>query len=77
MRDLVEFIVRALVDDEQAAAVREMSRGEETVLEVTVAPAEIGRLIGRQGRTVKAIRMVVAAAEKGGGRPPVVEIVGA
>ncbi len=63
MRDAVELIVRSLVHDGEAVDVREHSRDSKTtVIEVRVAEADMGKLIGRQGRTVKAIRSLLHAA---------------
>ena len=61
MRDLVEFIARALVADPDAVRVDEVEDGGETVLEVRVAPDDLGRVIGRSGRTASALRTVVGA----------------
>ncbi len=62
MRDTVEMIVKALVSDQEAVSVREEERERLTVIEVRVAPSDMGKLIGRQGRTVKALRSVIHAA---------------
>ncbi len=78
MKELVEFLVRALVDDQQAVSIREVVGADgQPTLEITVAPGEVGRIIGRQGRTVKAIRAVMSAAEKKTGRRMAVQIAGA
>ncbi len=62
MRDTVEMIVKALVGDPDAVSVREEERERQTVIEVRVAQSDMGKLIGRQGRTIKALRTVVHAA---------------
>jgi len=62
MRELVEFLLRSLVDDPDAVRVEEKPRGGAITLEVRVAPADMGKVIGKQGRTVNAIRTVVKAA---------------
>ncbi|HVG37960.1 MAG TPA: KH domain-containing protein [Pyrinomonadaceae bacterium] len=62
MKDTVEMIVKALVDDPEAVSVLEEERERVTVIEVRVAPPDMGKLIGRQGRTVKALRSVLHAA---------------
>ncbi|HEY0006919.1 MAG TPA: KH domain-containing protein [Pyrinomonadaceae bacterium] len=62
MREAVEIIVKALVDEADAVDVREAEQGGTTRIEVRVAPADMGKLIGRQGRTVRAIRSVLHAA---------------
>jgi predicted RNA-binding protein YlqC (UPF0109 family) len=69
MRAVVEVIVRALVDHPEAVQVRETERRGMTVLELTTAPGDMGKIIGRQGRTAAALRTLVAlAAEKHGKR---------
>ena len=61
MRETVELIVRALVDDQSAVDVREIERGGLTLIEVRVAPSDMGKIIGKQGRTVRALRSLVTA----------------
>ena len=61
MRDTVELIVKALVDDQTAVDVREIDRGGLTLIEVRVAPGDMGKVIGKQGRTVRALRSLVNA----------------
>lgn len=76
MRDLVEFLVRALVEDPDAVRVTELEQDEATVLEVRVADGDLGRVIGRDGRVANAIRTIAkaAATAEGAGRV-MVEIV--
>ncbi len=62
MRDLVEFIVRALVDDPDAVEVEEVDQDGSVVLEVRVAEDDLGRVIGREGRVANAIRTLAKAA---------------
>lgn len=62
MKELVEIIAKALVDDPEQVSVNERVAGKTTVLELTVAPKDTGKVIGRQGRIAKAIRGVVKAA---------------
>ena len=62
MRDLVEFLVRSLVDDPDAVRVEEIEDGDATVLEVHVAGDDLGRVIGREGRVANAIRTIAKAA---------------
>ncbi len=72
MRELVEFIARALVDQPDAVHVREVERERTIVIEVTVAPDDVGKIIGKRGRIVNALRAVVkAAAVRTGKRVPV------
>jgi len=62
LRDLVEFLVRALVEDPEAVEVEEFEEDGDLVLEVTVADDDLGRVIGRGGRIANAIRTVARAA---------------
>ena len=61
MRDTVELIVNALVDDQTAVDVREIDRGGLTLIEIRVAPDDMGKVIGKQGRTIRALRSLVTA----------------
>ncbi len=65
MKELVEFIARSLVDSPDEVAVEEISRPDATVLELQVAPDDLGRVIGRQGRTARAIRNLIGATDHG------------
>ncbi len=66
---VVEVVVRALVDRPEAVTVTATERRGVTVLELTTAPGDMGKIIGRQGRTVTALRTLVAVtAEKHGTR---------
>ena len=67
MKEMVEFIARSLVDKPDDVQVEEISRGDTTVLELQVSREDLGRVIGRQGRTARAIRNLIAATERGGG----------
>jgi len=63
MREAVELIVKRLVRDAESVDVREVERGGgKTVIEVRVAQPDVGKLIGRQGRTIKSIRSLLHAA---------------
>ena len=62
MRDLVEFLVRALVDHPEAVRVEELDENGDIVLEVHVAGDDLGRVIGREGRVANAIRTLAKAA---------------
>lgn len=61
MKDAVELIVKALVDDVEAVDVREIDRNGTTFLEVRVSPTDMGKVIGKQGRTVRALRSLAHA----------------
>ena len=62
MKELVEVIAKALVDDPESVVVNEREEKKTTVLEVRVAESDMGKVIGKQGRIAKAIRSVVKAA---------------
>ena len=62
MKELVEVIARALVDSPDEVKVDERREGRNVVIELRVAPADMGKVIGKQGRIAKAIRAVVKAA---------------
>ena len=62
MRELVEYLTKSLVDEPDAVQVEEADGGRVTVYEVTVAEDEVGKIIGRQGKVIRAIRTVVKAA---------------
>lgn len=62
MRDLVEFLVRALVSDPESVRVSEIDQDDGTVLEVRVADDDLGRVIGRDGRVANAIRTIAKAS---------------
>ena len=69
LASVVEVVVRALVDHPDAVRVTEVERRGMTVLELTTAPGDMGKIIGRQGRTAAALRTLVAVtAEKHGKR---------
>ena len=61
MRETVEMIVKALVDDVEAVDVRELDQQGTTLIEVRVAPGDMGKIIGRQGRTIRALRALAYA----------------
>ena len=75
MRDVLEYVAREIVDDPDAVEVTERSDDRGVVLTLRVAPDDMGKVIGRGGRTAKAIRSVVkAAAVRSGVRHVHVEI---
>ena len=75
MRELVEAIARALVDNPEAVEVNEVEGERSTILELKVAPEDMGKVIGKQGRIAKAIRTVVKAAATKDYKRVVVEII--
>ena len=62
MKELVEAIARALVDNPEQVQVRAVEGEQVTVLELRVHPTDLGKGIGRQGRTAKSIRTILGAA---------------
>jgi len=62
MKDLVEEIAKALVDIPEEVVVRELQGEQVTVLELRVAPGDLGKVIGKQGRTARSIRTILGAA---------------
>lgn len=76
MKDLVEVIAKALVDDPESVVVTEKEEGNTTVIEVRVAESDMGKVIGKQGRIAKAIRSVVKAAAAKEDKKVVVDIAG-
>lgn len=74
MRDLVVWLAQQLVVDKAAVKVDALERDRSTVLELTVAPDDLGRVIGRGGRTAKALRTVVDLAARREGRRAVLDI---
>ncbi len=75
MKELVEVITKALVDDPDSVAVSERQDGRTTVIEVRVADCDMGKVIGKQGRIAKAIRSVVKAAAAKEDKRVIVDIV--
>lgn len=62
LKELIEFIARALVDNPDEVSVAEISGEQTIVLELRVAKEDLGKVIGKQGRTVKAMRAILSAA---------------
>ncbi len=74
MRDLVLWLARELVDRKDAVKVDVVEQDRSTVFELTVDPDDLGRVIGRGGRTAKALRTVLDAAARKEGRRAVLDI---
>ena len=62
MKQLIEEIAKALVDIPEDVSVREVAGEQVTVLELKVAPSDLGKVIGKQGRTARSIRTILGAA---------------
>jgi uncharacterized protein len=76
VKEVLEYIARNLVDDPEAVSVTETGGEGSVVLRLSVAAEDMGKVIGRQGRTARAIRDVMRAAGTKAGVTTVVEIVG-
>ena len=75
LKDLVSYLASNLVDEPDTVRVREIQNGDSVILEVSVAPDDMGKVIGRHGRVARAIRTVTKAAAARQGRRAMVEIV--
>ncbi|HHU86980.1 MAG: KH domain-containing protein [Pelotomaculaceae bacterium] len=75
MKELVEILAKALVDQPEKVMVDLVEKDKSTVIELRVAPEDMGKVIGKQGRIAKAIRMVVKAAATRQNKKVMVEIV--
>ena len=75
MKELVEFVAKALVDHPEAVDVREVEGEKTTIIELKVADEDVGKVIGRQGRTARALRTVLAAAATRVRKRAVLEII--
>jgi uncharacterized protein len=62
MKTLIEDIAKALVDIPEEVSVKEVQGEQVTVLELKVAPSDLGKVIGKQGRTARSIRTILGAA---------------
>ena len=75
MRELIEFLAKSLVDHPDEVRTRLYDRDQQTVVELEVDPADLGKVIGRQGRTARAIRNLLSAAGQKTRRRYALEIV--
>ncbi|MBE6969638.1 MAG: KH domain-containing protein [Ruminococcaceae bacterium] len=74
MKDLLTYIVRSLVDKPEEVSINEREQNGETVYEVRVADGDMGKVIGRQGRVVKEIRVLMKAVAQRRGMKVSVEV---
>lgn len=74
MQELVKFLAQSLVENPDQVKVTETDGPEAVILELNVAPEDMGKVIGKQGRIAKAIRTVVKAATAKSDKPVFVEI---
>ena len=75
MKDLIEYIAKALVDAPDQVRVNEVEGEKTSVLELNVAKEDLGKVIGKQGRTARAIRTILSAASTKIRKRSVLEIV--
>jgi predicted RNA-binding protein YlqC (UPF0109 family) len=75
MKELIQRIAEALVDSPEEVSVNALEGSQATVLELKVAKADLGKIIGKQGRTAKAIRTILGAASAKEHKRTVLEIV--
>lgn len=75
MKELIEFLAKSLVDDVDAVHAHTYNRGDQTVIELEVAQPDLGKVIGRQGRTARALRTLLAAAGEKTRRRYILDIV--
>ena len=75
MKELVQYLAKALVNNPDAVEVKETEAENASVLELRVAKEDLGRIIGKQGRTAKSIRTILNAAASRTNRKVVLEIV--
>jgi predicted RNA-binding protein YlqC (UPF0109 family) len=75
MKEAVEKIISVLVDDKESIEISEETTDRATIVKLRVAESDMGRLIGREGRTIKAIRSLLFAAGQKQGKRFVLDIV--
>ena len=75
MKELVQYLAKSLVNDPNAVEVKESAREDTAIFELKVAKEDLGRVIGRQGRTAKSIRTLLNAAASKSNRKVILEIV--
>ena len=75
MKDLIDYIARALVDNPDEVSVSEIEGNQTSVLELSVAKEDLGKVIGKQGRTARAMRTILSAASAKVKKRTVLEII--
>jgi len=75
MKDLVEFMAKALVDNPDKVKVSEIQGGKTSVIELSVAKEDMGKIIGKHGRTATALRIILSAAAMKQDKRAILEIV--
>lgn len=74
LKGLIEFIAKALVDDQEQVRVSEIEGEQTSVIELKVAKEDLGKVIGKQGRTARAMRTILSAASTKNRKRSVLEI---
>jgi len=75
MKQLVEYLVKQLVDHTEAVTINELTGEQSLTYEIKVAPEDVGKVIGKQGKTINAIRVLVRAASNKLGKKAEVNII--
>jgi len=75
MKDLIKYIAEALVDNPEEVSVSEVEGNQTSVLELKVAKEDLGKVIGKQGRTARAMRTILSAASAKVKKRTVLEII--
>ncbi len=75
MKDLIEFVAKSLADNPDAVVVQEIEGEHTSVIELKVATEDLGKVIGKQGRTAKAMRTILSAASAKVKKRAVLEII--
>ncbi|RLB08078.1 MAG: KH domain-containing protein [Deltaproteobacteria bacterium] len=75
MKELIEYIAKALVDNPDAVKVTEIEGEKTSVIELSVAKEDLGKIIGKQGRTARAMRTILSAASTKNNKRAVLEII--
>jgi len=73
-RELVEYIVKSMVDEPESVEVNVIEGEKSTILELRVSPSDIGKVIGKQGRIAKALRTILSATATKSGKHASLEI---
>jgi hypothetical protein len=75
MKDLLEFIAKALVDEPDSVDVKEIGEGRSVILQLKVAESDIGKVIGKKGRIANALRVIIKAVATKDGKVAIVQII--
>ncbi len=75
MKELIEYIVKGLVDNPEKVNIKEVAGEKSIIYELRVGEGDLGKVIGKEGRTAKAIRTIITAAAMKQGKRAVLEII--